>query len=71
MTTRKQAKEFVEKAFATEIEAKAALIVIHRVVRSMDSDGTLKDFQTQREAMDKLIKFAEAHPLPPNLERLL
>lgn len=67
MTTRKQAKEFVEKAFVTEIEAKSALIVIHRVVRSMDDPNPV----TQRKAMDQLLKFAEGHPLPAGLERLL
>lgn len=67
MTTKKEAEKFVEQAFVNEIEAKAALIVIHRVVRSMDDPNPVK----QRDAMDKLMKFADAHPLPSELERLL
>ena len=64
---RKRTEKFVEKAFTDEILAKACLIVIHRFVRTMDRNDPIK----QRQAMDKLMKFADGHPLPPELEKQL
>ncbi len=58
------AEKFVEKAFTDQIEAKAALIVVHRVVRAETDDDKAR-------AMDLLLQYARLHPLPKSLERLL
>jgi hypothetical protein len=69
---RKRTEKFVEKAFTDEILAKACLLVIHRVVRSMTGRlDTAAGVQAQREAIDKMMKFADGHPLPPELEKQL
>jgi hypothetical protein len=56
----------VKKAFSDDILAKAAL-VIHRVARTMEAENPVR----QREAMDLLLTFADGHPLPPEMEKLL
>ena len=68
MNNRKMAEKIVEDAFNAEVQLKAAMLVIHRVSRTMEPDVSPAK---QREAMDALMKFADAHPLPANLERLL
>jgi len=67
---RKRAEKFVEKAFTDEIQLKAAMLVIHRVARTMVAENSA-ELLRQREAIDQLMKFADAHPLPSNLESQL
>ena len=64
---RKQAERLLQKAFAADVLAKAGLLVAHRVARSMSQN----DPKAQREALDKLLAFVDAHPLSPDLEKLL
>lgn len=61
------AEAFIRKAFTDEIKMKAAMIVVHRVARSMSDTDPRK----QREALDKLLVFTDAHPLDAELEKLL
>lgn len=67
----RRVEKFVQKAFMDDITAKAALLVIHRVARSMVKMENAADAQKQQKALDQLIKFADAHPLAPELEGLL
>lgn len=63
---RAMAEKILVGSFAAEIQLKAAMIVIHRVARTMEGTPV-----KQREAMEQLMTFADGHPLPPELERLL
>ena len=64
---RAMAEKIVLGSFAAEIQLKAAMLVIHRVRRSLDSPDPMK----QRDAIDKLMTFADAHALPSDMEKLL
>lgn len=66
-TPDQRGKAFIEKAFTTEITAKAAMLVVHRVARSLSDPDPRK----QRAALDQLLTFADAHPLTPDMEALL
>jgi len=68
---RQMAEKIVEGAFTAEIQLKAAMLVIHRVRRTMDEAKTLKDVQRQQQAMEQLMIFADAHPLSPDMEKHL
>lgn len=70
---RANAEKFIARAFSDAILAKAALLVIHRVARSMQTEDfeQFVGYQRQQQALDQLLTFAKAHPLPPDMEERL
>jgi len=60
-------KAELSEEFKTTILMKSAMLVVHRVRRSLDNPDPRK----QRDAIEQLMVFADAHPLPPDMEKLL
>lgn len=63
----KEGQKLLDQALRDGVQAKAALLVIHRVARSLSDPNPVK----QREALDQLLKFADAHPLDEEMEKHL
>ena len=67
-----EAKRFIRQAFVDSVAAASALLVIHRVARTLEGgDATLDAFQKQQQALDGLLQYARLHPLPPEMEKSL